>query len=128
MQRKNHLHAAFIALLALLVLSPLSLAGPSAVPTLAGILAELNHYPSAAHKETLAAISQDEANSDATRTIATAIHNIEHKAKPDDVAKLTKIQGDDKATAAEKQLAAIIMELSHSANAEAKKALKALSQ
>lgn len=128
MQRTNSFYSAVFGVFALLVISPLSLAGLNAVPAMAGILAELNHYPSAEQKDTLAAISEDEAVSQASRTIALAIHNIEHKAKPDDMAKLTEILGDAKATADEKQLATIIMELNHSASAEAKKALEALSQ
>lgn len=127
MQRNNHFYSA-ICLLVLLAISPFSLAAPNAVPAMADILAELNHYPSAEQKDTLAAISEDEAVSEASRTIAQAIHNIEHKAKPDDMAKLTDILADATATAAEKQLATIVMELNHSASAEAKKALEALSQ
>lgn len=128
MQYKKYFYSAFIALWVPLVLSPYSFAEPSAVPTLAGILTELNHYPSATQKEALVAISQNEAQSKVTRTIARAIHNIEHKAKPDDVAALTEIQKDNTATDAEKKLATIVVALNHSVSAETKKALETLSK
>jgi len=128
MQRNKHLHSAFVGLLMLLVLSPFSLAGSKAIPTMAGILAELNHYPSAPQKETLTAISTDEANSEATRTIAKAIYNISHQPKPDDVAALTKVLNDKSATSEEKQLASIVMGINHTPSAEAKKTLESLSK
>ena len=68
MKRKiSTLSAAVIALFTLLVIAPVSFAESNAIATMARILTELNHYPSAEHKATLAAISKDEANSEATR-------------------------------------------------------------
>lgn len=128
MQRKKHSLPIFTALLALLIIAPVSFAEPKAVPTLANILAEFNHYPSAAQKETLLAINKDDANSEATRTIAKAIHNMEHKAKPDDVAELTKILASKSSTDKEKQLASIVIELNHTPSAEARKTLGSLSE
>jgi hypothetical protein len=128
MQRNKHLHSAFAVLLALLVLSPFSFAGTNAIPAMAGILAELNHYPSGPQKETLAAISTDEANSEATQTIAKAIHNISHQPKPDDVAALKKLLDDESATDEEKQLASIVIGINHTPSAEVKKTLESLSK
>ncbi|MGB3610765.1 MAG: hypothetical protein WA987_10360 [Cellvibrio sp.] len=129
MQRKTFSPiTAVIALITLLVIAPLSLAESNAIATMARIVAELNHYPSAEHKETLAAISQDEANSEATRAIAEAIHNVEHKAKPDDLEKLKVVSETESATEEEKQLAEIVMNLNHSVSAETKKALEALAK
>jgi len=117
-----------IALFTLLVIAPLSFAESNAIATMARILTELNHYPSAEQKVTLAAISKDEGNSEATRAIAEAIHNVEHKAKAEDVAKLKIVSEIKSTTEGEKQLAEIVMNLNHSVSAETKKALEALAK
>lgn len=127
MKRKTStLSAAVIALFALLVIAPMSFAESNAIATMARILTELNHYPSAEHKAALAAISEDKSNSEATRSIAKAIKNVEHKAKADDVATLTVVSEAESTTAEEKQLAEIVMNLNHSLSPENKKALEAL--
>jgi len=115
-----------IALFTLLVIAPVSFAESNAIATMARILTELNHYPSAEHKTMLAAISKDEDNSEASRAIAEAIHNVEHKAKDDDVATLKIVSEIESTTEEEKQLAEIVMNLNHSVSAETKKALEAL--
>ena len=117
-----------IGLVSLLILAPLSWAESGAIGTMARIVAELNHYPTAEQKTTLAAISKDESNSDATRAIAEAIHNVEHKAKAEDVAKLKIVSETESTTEAEKQLAEIVMHLNHSVSAETKTALEALAK
>jgi uncharacterized BrkB/YihY/UPF0761 family membrane protein len=81
MKHKSSSLSAAIALFALLVIAPLSFAESNAISTMAKILTELNHYPSTENKARLAAISKDEVNSEATRAIAQAIHNVEHQAK-----------------------------------------------
>lgn len=127
MKRKTStLSAAVIALFTLLVIAPVSFAESNAIATMARILTELNHYPSAEQKVTLAAISKNEGNSEATRAIAEAIHNVEHQAKADDVATLKIVSETESATEKEKQLAEIVMNLNHSVSAETKKALEAL--
>lgn len=117
-----------VAIVAVLVLiaAPWSFAGSGAVPDMARILANLNHYPSAEQKEALAAISKDESNSDATRAIANAIHNIEHKITAEDAAALKAITESDAASDAEKKLASIALGINHFASEEDKKALEAL--
>lgn len=117
-----------IALFTLLVITPLSLAESNAIATMARILTELNHYPSAEQKVTLAVISKDESNSEATRAIAEAIHNVEHQAKADDVGTLKIVSETESTTEEEKQLAEIVMHLNHSVSAETKKALEALAK
>ena len=129
MQRKpSTLSAAVIALFTLLIIAPLSFAESSAIATMARIVAELNHYPSAEQKTALTAISKDESNSEATRAIAEAIHNVEHKAKAEDVATLKIVSETESTTEEEKQLAEIVMNLNHSVSAETKKALEALAK
>lgn len=120
--------AAVVALFSLLLLVSPSFAESGAVPKMARIVAELNHFPSAAQKETLAAIKQNENNSEATQTIADAILNIEHKAKPEDVAALKEVAGDASVSEAEKKLAMIVMGINHTASDEAKQKLKTLAQ
>lgn len=119
---------AVIALFTSLVVALPSFAESNAIASMARILTELNHYPSAEQKATLEAISKDEANSDATRAIAEAIHNVEHKAKADDVTKLKIVSEIKSTTEAEKQLAEIVMNLNHSVSPETKKALEALAK
>lgn len=126
MKRKTSTLSAAIALFTLLVIAPVSFAESNAIATMARILTELNHYPSAEHKATLAAISKDEGNSEATRAIAEAIQNVEHSAKADDVAALKIVSETESTTAEEKQLAEIVMKLNHSVSPETKKALEAL--
>ncbi|HSX51348.1 MAG TPA: hypothetical protein VLF09_10340 [Cellvibrio sp.] len=125
MKRKTF-SAAVIALFTLLAVPVPSFAESNAISTMARILTELNHYPSAEQKATLAAISKDENSSDATRAIAEAIHNVEHKAKADDVEKLKIVTETKSSTEEEKQLAEIVMNLNHSVSPETKKALEAL--
>lgn len=128
MKRKTSALSAVIALFTLLVIAPLSLAESNAIASMARILTELNHYPSAEQKATLAAISKDEGNSEATRAIAEAIHNVEHKANSEDVATLKIVTETESTTEAEKQLAEIVMNLNHSVSPETKKALEALAK
>lgn len=128
MKRKTSTLSAVIALFTLLVIAPLSLAESNAIASMARILTELNHYPSAEQKATLAAISKDEGNSEATRAIAEAIHNVEHKANAEDVATLKIVTETESTTEAEKQLAEIVMNLNHSVSPETKKALEALAK
>lgn len=115
--------AVFVFSLLTLLVSPAALAQSDAVATMAGILVDMQHFPSDAQKQTLAAISNDGSNSEATRTIATAIHNIQHKAQPDDVAALKKVENSADATDAEKKLASIVLGFHHMAGDEAKKTL-----
>eukprot|EP00163_Fabomonas_tropica_P029956 TRINITY_DN6614_c0_g1_i1.p3 TRINITY_DN6614_c0_g1~~TRINITY_DN6614_c0_g1_i1.p3 ORF type:complete len:131 (+),score=18.40 TRINITY_DN6614_c0_g1_i1:1047-1439(+) len=121
--RLNAVAVAFMSLVALF-LSPAAMSQQGAVATMAGILAEMQHYPSDAEKKTLAAISSDESNTEATRTIATAILNIQHKAQTDDVEALKGVAKSG--TEAEKQLASIVMNFNHQAGSDAKETLKVL--
>lgn len=120
--------AAIVALFTLLLFAPSSFAESDAIPTMARIVVELNHFPSAEQKEALAAIKQNENNSEATQVIADAIFNIEHKAKPEDVVALKELAGNASVSEAEKQLAMIVMEINHVASPEAKQKLETLAQ
>lgn len=114
------------ALFSLLVLAPLSFADSDAIPAMAAIVINVNHYPSAEQKAQLNSIASDESNSQATRTIAKAIHNIAHKVTAEDAKALSEIAASESATAAEKQLAGIVAGINHTVSSEAKKALEVM--
>lgn len=126
--------APIIALLAMTLFAPLSFAAsPSSghsdpIATMAQMLSEINHYPSAEQKETLKGIKENESSSNATQAIAQAIHDLEHKAQSEDVAELEEIAEDSSASGAEKQLANVLLNFNHKADAEAQKTLKELSK
>lgn len=103
-----------------------SAAEPSATHTMAKILIELNHLPSAEQKEILTAIANAQASSNTVKTLATAIRNIEHKALPQDVAALEQLSKSSQVSPAEQQLATIIMNINHTASAQQKEQLQAL--
>lgn len=120
--------AAVVAVCSLLVLTPPAFAESDAVPTMAGIVAELNHFPSPEQKQTLAAIRSNEGSSTATVAIADAIYNVEHKAQADGVAQLKAVVASDSASADEKELAKVVLKLNHTASDEAQETLRSLAQ
>lgn len=118
-----------LAILALTLLAPLALAaddGDAAVKTMAGILAGLNHFPSADQKAELQAIASDTNSSDATKTIAQAIHDMQHSVSAADKEKLQAIASDANASEGEKTLAEVLAGISHQPSAEAKAKLEKL--
>ncbi len=117
----------FFSMLALLM-SPAALSQSGAVSTMAGILAEMQHYPSDAQKEKLTAISNNSSYSEAAHAIAMAIRDIKHKAQSDDVSALKKITQSASASKAEKQLASIVLDFNHQVSAEAQEKLKMLAR
>lgn len=125
--RPNNLFSA-IALAALMLCTPLAFAHSEAISTMAGIAGEINHYPSAEHKEALMAISEGDSNSEATKAIAAAIHNMEHQVKPEDKAALEEIIASSSTTEHEKELAEIVMGINHQASPEAQKKLEEMTQ
>jgi hypothetical protein len=92
-----------------------------AVQSMAGILLKLNHFPSAAEKETLKQIVEDKATTDDERTVAQALMNVQHTVVAADKPKLEAIVADDEASSAVKSLATAILNLRH-APAESDKA------
>lgn len=97
----------------------------SSQKTIAGILMNLNHFPSDADKATLMAIAQDESNGRGTRAIATAVANISHAATAEDKETMTRIMGIAQAPAEVKALAGIVLGINHVPSADAKEALQA---
>jgi hypothetical protein len=99
-----------------------------AVQTMAGIVAGMNHFPSAADKATLTQIVDDKTTTADERTVAKALLNVQHKAAAADKAGLEAIVADAKATAGVKTIAGALLSLNHMASADDKAKLQALSQ
>ena len=100
-----------------------AIAGEDNIKTMAQIMINLNHYPSASEKETLRQISL-KSTSGYEKTMATAMINLEHAATAGDKEKLNKIIKDDAAPEDVKTLAKIIHDLNHKPSADDKKKLE----
>ncbi|HAG73515.1 MAG TPA: hypothetical protein DCL66_15060 [Gammaproteobacteria bacterium] len=98
----------------------------SAAKSIAGVLVNLNHFPSAEEKVTLKAISEDEATGRAFRAVALAVHNIQHAATAEDKANMAQVIENDMAASEAKELAVIVVSFNHMPSADAKAALQAM--
>jgi hypothetical protein len=99
-----------------------------AVQTMAGILVNLNHFPSAADKQSLQQIADDKSSTADEKTVAQALMNVQHMPAAADKPKLEVIAGDAKASGGVKTLADVIARLNHHASDADKEKLKALMQ
>src|SRR6266513_1940579 len=93
---RTWLRIAAAALIAVSVAARATAADTKAVQTMAGILANLNHFAGDADKKTLQAIADDKASTAQEKTVAQALMNIQHKVSDADKPKLQAIV-DDKA-------------------------------
>lgn len=118
----------FLPLLVALALAgqALSAAESKAVQQIAGILMNLNHFPSDAEKETLKGIIAAKETTDHERTVAQALLNVQHKVSGDDKPKLDAVVKDASAPESVKALARIVANLNHTPSAEEKEQLKKL--
>lgn len=98
----------------------------SAAKSIAGVLVNLNHFPSAEEKAALKAISEDEGTGQAFRAIALAVHNIQHAATAEDKANMAQVIASDMAASEAKELAEIVVGINHMPSADAKTALQAM--
>lgn len=118
----------FIVLVTLLVClatgAPLARAADD-IATMAGIVLSLQHFPSDADKEKLAAIAASDA-ADTVKTVANAIANIQHSVSDADKAALEAIADDESQSADLRELAFIVAELNHVPSAEDKASLAEL--
>ena len=113
------------ALVALGSLAQIALADDAtATKTIAGVLADLNHFPSAKDKAALAAIASDESNGMAVRALAGAVAEIQHAASAEGKAAMQQIVASDMANAQAKTLAEIVLNINHVPSAEAKATLQ----
>ena len=98
----------------------------SANKLIAGVLVDLNHFPSDADRGALMAVANDESNGQGFRMIAEAVGNIQHSANAEGKAAMNRIIASDRASAEAKALAEIVLGISHMPSAEAKAALEAM--
>ena len=98
----------------------------SAQKTIAGVLHNLNHFPSDADKAALMAISEDESVGQGYRALAGAVANISHGATAEGKAVTARIMEASQAPADLKTLAGIVASLNHPASADAKATLAAM--
>jgi len=114
-------------LLALYLMSTPLYAGEGShnVATMATIVSNLNHHPSASEKTTLEKIATD-SSSMAERVIATSLINLNHKASGADKAKLEEIMNDSSVSENSRTLAKIIRSLNHQASASDREQLASI--
>ena len=98
----------------------------SAAKTIAGVLTNLNHFPSDADKTMLLAVASDDGNGQGFRMIATAVSKIQHAATAEDKEIMNRIMASERASAPAKALAEIVLGISHTASDEAKAKLAAM--
>ncbi len=116
-----------IAIALVAAFSQFSLAdNASAQKTIAGVLSNLNHFPSDADKAALMAITEDDSVDQAYHALAGAIANISHAANAEGKAMMATIMEDDQAPADLKALAEIVAGINHVAGADAKATLAAM--
>jgi len=98
----------------------------SAAKTIAGVLTNLNHFPSDADKTALMAVADDDGNGQGFRMIATAVIKIQHAATAEDKEIMNRIMASARASAQAKALAEIVLGINHTASDEAKAKLTAM--
>ncbi len=109
------------------VISQISLADNAfATKAIAGVLVNLNHFPSDDQKAALQAASSDESAGRGFQMIATAVAYIRHTATAEDKDIMTRIIASDRTTAQAKALAEIVLGITHVPSDEAKATLQAM--
>lgn len=119
--------ASTVAFVVLLITGQPASADTSVVPTLAGILLTMQHFPSDEQKATLEGIAANEQVDQDLRIIAGAIGNIAHQVPDEERAVLQAIVDDPSASEGAKTLASAALEFKHQLPADARAALTALS-
>jgi hypothetical protein len=109
-----------------LLAGSLAAAETRAVQTMAGILANLNHFPSDAEKEQLKKLIADKETTQHERVVAQSLLNVQHKVSGEDRPKLEAVIKDPKAPEAVKTLARTIVNLNHTPSDAEKAELKKL--
>lgn len=97
-----------------------------AVQAMAGILADLNHFPSDAEKEQLKKIVTAKETTEHERVVAQALLNVQHKVSGEDRPKLEAVIKDPSAPEPVKTLARTIVNLNHTPTDAEKAQLKKL--
>lgn len=118
MNKKN------IILFLIAMLPGVAMAG-AATNTMAGVLGEINHFPSDADVAALDKIGASDASA-VEKQLAQIITRIAHQPGPDDKTALEKIIGMDDTAPAAKVIAKAILNMNHRPQAADLEALKAL--
>jgi len=98
----------------------------SAARAIAGVLVNLNHFPSDADKAVLMEVANDESNGQGFRAIARAVHNMQHAASAEDKELMGRIMAADQADPRAKALAEIVANFSHVPGDAAKATLQGM--
>ena len=126
MKNNNEEHSRYMAIVLLCCTAMLPLIGNAydSAEAMAAILLELNHFPTAAHKETLSSIEGSEASA-AQKQLAQIISRIAHKPSDADKALLQALLDSDAGTA-EKVIAKAVLNMNHKPQADDLQALRGL--
>jgi len=109
-----------------MALGSVALAADSAISTMAGIVMDLNHYPSGSEKETLAGITRDGSATAGEKVLAEVLMNMKHSVGGSDARKLHNLISDDHTSKQEKVLADVLLGLTHHPSAADKERLQPL--
>lgn len=124
---KTSLFNKLLLITTLAIFSPLAMADDAAATkTIAGVLVNLNHFPSADDKAALKALTEDESAGEAFRAVALAVHNIQHAATAEDKEALSALISNNMTAPAAKALAEIVVGINHMPSPDAKMALQAM--
>lgn len=124
---KNATIKSCMVFLILALFAPLTLADDaSASATIAGILVDLNHFPSAQEKEALQGIINDDSVSEDLKAVAQAVHDIQHAASDAAKESLNAIAAKSDVDMTVKSLAEIVVGINHMPSADAKAQLQAI--
>lgn len=100
--------------------------GGKAIQVMAGVVINLNHFPSDGEKSRLREILDSASSSENEKVLARAILNLNHSASSADKRALQQILNDRNANATERDLADIIYHLSHKPSSSDKQKLRAM--
>ena len=108
------------------VFFPCMVIADGAISTMASVLSELNHYPSATDKKALAGIIEDASSTADEIKLAQIISRIEHKANGFDKVILKKILEREETSQATRAIATAVVNLNHKLPSDDIQAMKAL--
>lgn len=111
--------------LLLLPLTPV-FADQAAQQQMAGILMEINHFPTDAHKTSLQTLAQDATLSDAEIALANMLMTLRHMPSAEEKTRLEAIAGDEAVPQAVRDLASVLHDLQHRVDADGQARLAAI--
>ena len=101
-------------------------AASAAVKQMAGIMDHLMHYPSDAEKAQLQTIIDDKGSSAQEKVVARSIKDLQHHVAAGDVDGLKQVMADASAPQDVRDLAGIVLNISHMPSADDKMKLEAM--